>query len=66
MASGIEETYEEACARIGVDPGPECWPLRNAWSDGDLKVTMTVLAPAAPRGRVACGKCWSSAWHRLK
>ncbi|MCX4966369.1 hypothetical protein OHA98_16300 [Streptomyces sp. NBC_00654] len=44
MPAGVEEAYEEVCARIGVGPRPEGWALWNTWSDGDLKVTIVVSA----------------------
>ncbi|MDX3097784.1 hypothetical protein PV417_25120 [Streptomyces sp. ME19-03-3] len=50
MPAGVEEAYEEVCARIGVDPRPEGWALWNTWSDGDLKVTMVVSAVETTQG----------------
>lgn len=50
MPAGVEEAYEEVCARIGVDPRPEGWALWNTWSDGDLKVTMVVSAVETTEG----------------
>lgn len=53
MPAGVEEAYEEVCARIGVDPRPEGWALWNTWSDGDLKVTMVVSAVETTEGLFA-------------
>lgn len=50
MPAGVEEAYEEVCARIGVDPRPEGWALWNTWSDGALKVTMVVSAVETTEG----------------
>ncbi|MFE5887349.1 hypothetical protein [Streptomyces sp. NPDC056468] len=53
MPAGVEETYEEVCGRIGVEPRPEGWALWNTWSDGDLKVTMVVAAVETTEGLFA-------------
>ncbi|WP_030731706.1 hypothetical protein [Streptomyces sp. NRRL S-237] len=53
MPAGVEEAYEEVCARIGVEPRPEGWALWNTWSDGDLKVTMVVSAVETTEGLFA-------------
>ncbi|QOV33877.1 hypothetical protein IM697_27250 [Streptomyces ferrugineus] len=53
MPAGVEETYEEVCARIGVEPRPEGWALWNTWSDGELKVTMVVTAVETTEGLFA-------------
>ncbi|MEU8845608.1 hypothetical protein AB0C70_05060 [Streptomyces sp. NPDC048564] len=53
MPAGVEESYEEVCARIGVEPRPEGWALWNTWSDGDLKVTMVVAAVETTEGLFA-------------
>ncbi|MEV6682952.1 hypothetical protein AB0N09_39745 [Streptomyces erythrochromogenes] len=50
MPAGVEEEYEEACARIGVEPRSEGWALWNTWSDGGLTVTMVVSAVATTEG----------------
>ncbi|MFF4573690.1 hypothetical protein [Streptomyces sp. NPDC001410] len=50
MPAGMEEGYEEVCARIGVEPRPEGWALWNTWSDGKLKVTMVVSAVETTEG----------------
>ncbi|MFJ9867511.1 hypothetical protein [Streptomyces sp. NPDC101165] len=50
MPAGVEEGYEEACARIGVEPRPEGWALWNTWSDGELQVTMVVSAVETTEG----------------
>lgn len=50
MPVGVAETYEEVCARIGVEPRPEGWALWNTWSDGDVKVTMVVAAVETTEG----------------
>ncbi|WP_299537940.1 hypothetical protein [uncultured Streptomyces sp.] len=53
VPAGVDGTYEEMCARLGVDPRPEGWALWNTWSDGDLKVTMVVSAVATTEGLFA-------------
>ncbi|MGW7048235.1 hypothetical protein ACWGDT_37280 [Streptomyces avermitilis] len=35
MPAGVEEAYEEVCARIGVEPRSEGWARWNTWSDGE-------------------------------
>ncbi|MFD3842681.1 hypothetical protein ACFWWC_41580 [Streptomyces sp. NPDC058642] len=51
MPAGVEEEYDEICARIGVEPRPEGWALWNTWSDGgELKVTMRVSAVETTEG----------------
>ncbi|MFF9505119.1 hypothetical protein [Streptomyces sp. NPDC014656] len=50
MPAGMEEAYEEVCARTGVDPGPEGWALWNTWGDGELKVTLVVSAVETTEG----------------
>ncbi|MGW0185695.1 hypothetical protein ACWDV7_08100 [Streptomyces sp. NPDC003362] len=50
MPAGVEEEYEEVCARLGVEPRPEGWALWNTWSDGELKVTMVVSAVETTEG----------------
>ncbi|MFC7220759.1 hypothetical protein ACFQLX_21740 [Streptomyces polyrhachis] len=57
MPFGMEETYEEACARIGVEPRPEGWALWNTWDDGNLKVTMVVSAVETTEGLF---KAWAN------
>lgn len=50
MPAGVDEGYEEVCARIGVEPRSEGWALWNTWSDGELKVTMVVSAVETTEG----------------
>ncbi|MFJ6568701.1 hypothetical protein ACIQNU_14850 [Streptomyces sp. NPDC091292] len=51
MPAGVEEPYEEVCARLGVEPRSEGWALWNTWSEGDdLKVTMVVSAVETTEG----------------
>ncbi|WP_326718324.1 hypothetical protein OHT59_01525 [Streptomyces sp. NBC_00243] len=50
MPAGVEEGYEEVCARIGVEPRSAGWALWNTWSDGKLKVTMVVSAVETTEG----------------
>ncbi|MEV7117338.1 hypothetical protein [Kitasatospora griseola] len=50
MPEGMTETYEEACARLGVEARPEGWALWNTWGDGDLHVTMVVAAVDTTEG----------------
>lgn len=50
MLAGVEEGYEEVCARIGVEPRSEGWALWNTWGEGELKVTMVVSAVETTEG----------------
>ncbi|MER7767201.1 hypothetical protein [Kitasatospora sp. NPDC096140] len=50
MPAGMDEDYEEECARIGVDARPEGWALWNTWDDGGLQVTMVVSAVDTTQG----------------
>ncbi|MFF3405315.1 hypothetical protein ACFYW8_03690 [Streptomyces sp. NPDC002742] len=53
MPDGMEENYEEACARLGVEARPEGWALWNTWGDGKLQVTMVVSAVDTTEGLLA-------------
>ncbi|MFG1810443.1 hypothetical protein [Streptomyces sp. NPDC049040] len=44
MPAGVDESYEEVCARIGVEARPEGWALWNTWDEGGLQVAMVVSA----------------------
>jgi len=44
MPAGVEESYEEACARLGVASRPEDWALWNTRGEGNLEVTLVVTA----------------------
>ncbi|MET8963000.1 hypothetical protein ABZX69_26635 [Streptomyces sp. NPDC004074] len=50
MPAGVQESYEEACARLGVAPRPEGWALWNTWGEGDLEVTLVVSAIETTEG----------------
>lgn len=50
MPAGVDEAYEEVCARIGVQPRSEGWALWNTWTDGDVKVNMVVAAVETTEG----------------
>ncbi|MFJ9839974.1 hypothetical protein ACIRYZ_05815 [Kitasatospora sp. NPDC101155] len=50
MPEGMEETYEQACLRLGVDARPEGWALWNTWGDGGIPVTMVVAAVDTTEG----------------
>ncbi|WP_405014880.1 hypothetical protein [Kitasatospora sp. NBC_01539] len=50
MPAGMEDGYEEACARMGVEPRPEGWALWNTWADGGQQVTMVVSAVETTEG----------------
>ncbi|MFF2144149.1 hypothetical protein [Kitasatospora sp. NPDC058190] len=51
MPAGMEETYEQACLRLGVEARPEGWALWNTWGDdGQVKVTMVVAAVDTTEG----------------
>ncbi|MEV6194860.1 hypothetical protein AB0M19_20975 [Streptomyces sp. NPDC051920] len=53
MPAGMEETYQEACARLGVEPRPEGWALWNTWSEDGVRVTMIVSAVDTTEGLLA-------------
>jgi hypothetical protein len=50
MPAGIDDDYEEVCARLGVEPRPEGWALWNTWGDGAGQVTMVVTAVETTEG----------------
>ncbi|CAM5268147.1 hypothetical protein [Streptomyces aurantiogriseus] len=53
MPAGTEETYEEACARLGLEPRAEGWALWNTWGDGGAPVTLAVSAVDTTDGLLA-------------
>ncbi|WP_448322060.1 hypothetical protein [Streptomyces sp. CO7] len=50
MPVGTDETYENACARLGVEARSEGWALWNTWVNGNAKVTMVVTAVDTTEG----------------
>ncbi|WP_106402666.1 hypothetical protein [Actinocorallia populi] len=50
MPMGMTGTYEQACARLGVEARPEGWSLWNTWGEGNLRVTMVVSAVDTTEG----------------
>jgi hypothetical protein len=50
MPAGIDDDYEQVCARLGVEPRPEGWALWNTWDDGVGRVTMVVTAVETTEG----------------
>ncbi|WP_380280837.1 hypothetical protein [Kitasatospora purpeofusca] len=50
VPAGLDEDYEQACARFGVEPRPEGWALWHTWGKGGLQVTMVVSAVATTEG----------------
>ncbi|MFE0626030.1 hypothetical protein ACFW3D_03580 [Streptomyces sp. NPDC058864] len=53
MPFGTDETYPQACTRLGVDARPEGWALWETWADGKAKVTMVVSAVDTTEGLLA-------------
>lgn len=53
MPAGVDEPYDEVCARLGVEPRPEGWALWNTWGDEGVKVTLVVSAVATTEGLIA-------------
>ncbi|MFF3323455.1 hypothetical protein [Streptomyces sp. NPDC002889] len=53
MPAGMGETYQQACARLGVEPRQEGWALWNTWGDGGTRVTMVVSAVDTTEGLLA-------------
>ncbi|MGW0930034.1 hypothetical protein [Streptomyces sp. NPDC002644] len=53
MPAGVDEPYDEVCARLGVEPRPDGWALWNAWGDEGVKVTLVVSAVATTEGLIA-------------
>ncbi|MFF7216029.1 hypothetical protein ACFZAU_36755 [Streptomyces sp. NPDC008238] len=50
MPAEWTETYDAACARLGVEARPEGWALWNTWSDGGMPATMVVSADDTTEG----------------
>ncbi|GAA1963067.1 hypothetical protein [Kitasatospora viridis] len=50
MPAGVDESYEEACARIGVEARPQGWALWNTWDEDRRAVTMVVTAVETTEG----------------
>ncbi|MFI7014195.1 hypothetical protein [Streptomyces sp. NPDC050164] len=53
LPPGTEETYEEACARLGVEARAEGWALWNTWGKGGARVTMVVSSVDTTLGLLA-------------
>ncbi|MFJ4536722.1 hypothetical protein ACIP39_12255 [Streptomyces tibetensis] len=53
MPSALDETYEQACLRIGVEPREEGWALWNTWGKGQSRMTMVVSAVDTTDGLLA-------------
>ncbi|MER7403074.1 hypothetical protein ABT373_11445 [Streptomyces sp. NPDC000070] len=53
LPPGMEETYEEACARLGVEARAEGWALWNTWGKGGARVTMVVSSVDTTLGLLA-------------
>ncbi|MFJ8637427.1 hypothetical protein [Streptomyces sp. NPDC093568] len=53
MPSELNETYEQACLRIGVEPREEGWALWNTWGKGQARITMVVSAVNTTEGLLA-------------
>jgi len=50
MPAGVDDDYEDACIRIGVEARPEGWALWNTWDEGGIQVTMVVSAVETTQG----------------
>ncbi|MEU6688390.1 hypothetical protein [Streptomyces sp. NPDC046832] len=53
MPIALDETYEQACLRIGVEPREEGWALWNTWGKGQSRITMVVSAVGTTEGLLA-------------
>ncbi|MET9132153.1 hypothetical protein [Streptomyces antibioticus] len=53
MPAGTDESYDEACARLAVEPRAEGWALWNTWGDGGAPVTLVVTDVAATEALLA-------------
>jgi hypothetical protein len=53
MPAGIDETYEQMCRRLGVEPRPDGWALWNTWGENGQAATMIVTDVAATEGLLA-------------
>lgn len=53
MPAGLNETYEQMCLRLGVEPRPEGWALWNTWGENGGPATMVVTDVAATEGLLA-------------
>ncbi|WP_406368896.1 hypothetical protein OG788_02845 [Streptomyces sp. NBC_00647] len=53
MPSARDETYEQACLRIGVEPREEGWALWNTWGKAQDRITMVVSAVDTTVGLLA-------------
>ncbi|MFC0548899.1 hypothetical protein [Kutzneria chonburiensis] len=56
---GIDETYEQMCRRLGVEPRPDGWALWNTWGENGQAATMIVTDVAPPK---ACWRTGPVAW----
>ncbi|MFI6874455.1 hypothetical protein ACIBL6_13520 [Streptomyces sp. NPDC050400] len=53
MPSASDETYEQACLRIGVEPREEGWALWCTWGKERARITMVVSAVDTTEGLLA-------------
>ncbi|MFJ9820850.1 hypothetical protein ACIRU3_37415 [Streptomyces sp. NPDC101151] len=53
LPTGTEETYEAACARLGLEARAEGWALWNTWGKGGARVTMVVSSVDTTLGLLA-------------
>jgi hypothetical protein len=60
MPLGMDDTYEQVCEELGVEPRPEGWALWNTW-DKDGRPTTMVVTHVATTERLVVN--WS---HRIE
>jgi hypothetical protein len=53
MPPASDETYEQACLRLGVEPRQEGWALWNTWGRQQSRITMVVSAVDTTEGLLA-------------
>jgi hypothetical protein len=53
MPAGVDETYEQMCLRLGVEPRPDGWALWNTWGENGQAATMVVTDVSATEGLLA-------------
>ncbi|MEO6083325.1 MAG: hypothetical protein ABIQ18_09490 [Umezawaea sp.] len=53
MPAGMNETYEDMCLRLGVEPRPDGWALWNTYGENGQAVTMVMTDVSATEGLLA-------------
>jgi hypothetical protein len=47
---GMDETYDEICARLGVEPRPEGWTIWNTWAKDGHSISIILVDSDATEG----------------